>query len=87
MKYLLIILFSLQTLSASEWDVYLSEGNKAYSEGNYEDAIVHYSKIIENNVESGELYFNLGNAYYKMDEIGKSIYYHILILSTLNLGG
>ena len=76
MKYLLIILFSLQTLSASEWDVYLSEGNKAYSEGNYEDAIVHYSKIIENDVESGELYFNMGNAYYKLDEIGKSIYYY-----------
>ena len=76
MKYLLIILFSLQMLSASEWDVYLSEGNKAYSKGNYEDAIVHYSKIIENDVESGELYFNMGNAYYKLDEIGKSIYYY-----------
>ena len=76
MKYLLIILFLFQMLSASEWDVYLKEGNKAYSEGKYEDAVMHYSKIIENEVESGELYFNLGNSYYKLDEIGKSIFYY-----------
>lgn len=76
MKYLLIILFSVQMLSASEWDIYLQEGNKAYSAGNYEDAVSHYLKIIENKFESGELYYNLGNAYYKMDEIGRSIYYY-----------
>jgi len=63
-------------LAASEWDVYLNEGNKAYSDGKYEDAIIHYKKILENDFESGELYFNLGNAHYKLDEIGKSIYYY-----------
>ena len=76
MKYILIILLSFQMLAASEWDVYLNEGNKAYSDGKYEDAIIHYSKILENDFESGELYFNLGNAHYKLDEIGKSIYYY-----------
>ena len=76
MKYLLIFLFSFQLTYASEWNVNLRDGNKAYSEGKYEDAVIHYSKIIENDVESGELYFNLGNAYYKLDEIGKSIYYY-----------
>ena len=76
MKYILIILFSVQMLAASEWDVYLKEGNRAYSNGKYEDAVTHYSKILENDFESGELYFNLGNAYYKLEEIGKSIYYY-----------
>jgi len=76
MKYLLIFLFSIQLTFASEWDVYLNDGNEAYSEGKYEDAVIHYLKIIKNDVESGELYFNLGNAYYKLDEIGKSIYYY-----------
>jgi len=76
MKYILIILLSFQMLAASEWDVYLNEGNKAYSDGKYEDAIIHYKKILENDFESGELYFNLGNAHYKLDEIGKSIYYY-----------
>lgn len=76
MKYILIIIFFVQVIHASEWDVYFKEGNDAYADGKYEDAITNYLKIIENNVESGELYFNLGNAYYKMDEIGKSIYYY-----------
>ena len=76
MKYILIILFCVQMLAASEWDVYLKEGNKAYSNGKYEDAVTHYYKILENDFESGELYFNLGNAYYKLEEIGKSIYYY-----------
>ena len=76
MKYFIIFIFTIQFVSASEWDVYLNEGNKAYSAGKYEDAVLHYSKIIENDIESGELYFNLGNAYYKLDEIGKSIYYY-----------
>ena len=76
MKYILVFTFLIQSVFASEWDVYLKEGNKAYSEGNYEEAVVHYSKIIDNNIESGELFFNLGNAYYKLDEIGKSIYYY-----------
>lgn len=76
MKYILVFTFLIQSVFASEWDVYLKEGNKAYSEGNYEEAVVHYSKIIDNNIESGELFFNLGNAHYKLDEIGKSIYYY-----------
>jgi len=76
MKYILIILLSFQMLSASEWDVYLKEGNNAYSEGKYEDAVTQYLKILENDFESGELYFNLGNANYKLDEIGKSIFYY-----------
>jgi tetratricopeptide (TPR) repeat protein len=76
MKYTLLFILLIQTAFASEWDVYLQEGNKAYSEGRYEDAIENYSKIIDNKVESGEVYFNLGNAYYKLDEIGKSIYFY-----------
>ena len=76
MKKLLLILLLIQPLVASEWDIYFDEGNKAYSKGNYEDAVMHYTKILENGRESGELYFNLGNAYYKMDQIGKSIYYY-----------
>jgi tetratricopeptide (TPR) repeat protein len=76
MKYLLIFLVPFQIVYASEWDIFLNEGNKSYSEGRYEDAIIQYSKIIENKIEGGELYYNLGNAYYKLNEIGKAIFYY-----------
>ncbi len=76
MKYIILLLLIVQSAVASEWDSYFNEGNKAYKEGKYEESVNFYLKIIENNVESGEVFFNLGNAYYKLDEIGRAILYY-----------
>jgi hypothetical protein len=52
-------------------------GNKAYVDGDYKRAAEEYSAIIEGGEYSMSLYYNLANAYFKMNEIGKSIlYYH-----------
>lgn len=48
----------------------------AYNEGNYEQAAESYLKILENEQHSPELYFNLGNCYYKLNHIAPSIYYY-----------
>jgi tetratricopeptide (TPR) repeat protein len=48
----------------------------AYNEGNYEDAIGFYEDILEQGEHSAALYFNLGNAHYKKNEIAPSIYYY-----------
>lgn len=47
----------------------------SYNEGKYEKAVENYLKIIESGEHSAALYYNLGNSYYKMKEIGPSIYY------------
>ena len=52
------------------------EANRIYAQGDYQSAVDLYLKIIEQGVESGEVYFNLGNAYYKLDQIGFSILYY-----------
>jgi len=54
---------------------FFSEGNQFYNEGNYQKAIDSYGKIIDQNIYSVELYFNLGNAHYKLNNIAESIYY------------
>ena len=51
------------------------EGNSFYNNGNYEQAIEKYSSIIKSGYESSELYYNLGNSYYKLNDIANSIFY------------
>jgi len=52
------------------------EGKEHYRNGKYQQAIDSWNKIIENGQTSPELYFNLGNAQYKLNQIGPSIYYY-----------
>lgn len=50
-----------------------NNANQQYAKGDYEKAIELYQNILNTNVESSELYFNLGNAYYKTNKIGLAI--------------
>lgn len=71
-KYLLI-LFSLQTSIVFASTIELQEQARiAYSNGDYAQAISLY-KTISQDGESDKLYYNLGNAYYKDNQIGKAI--------------
>ena len=49
------------------------QANQLYLQAKYPDAIAQYEKIVQSGFESGELYFNLGNAYYKSGNIQKAI--------------
>lgn len=48
------------------------EANALYQEGQFEAAIEKYEEILAADYESGELYYNLANAYYKTGNIGKA---------------
>ena len=49
-------------------------GNEAYNQGLYEKAKNFYVKVLDENLHSAELYFNLGNSYYRMQDIGQAIW-------------
>ncbi len=49
------------------------EADSLYDKGLYAEAADAYEAIIANNGVSADLYYNLGNAYYKLDEIARSI--------------
>jgi tetratricopeptide (TPR) repeat protein len=73
-----IITFCLVCLRISfgfsqNYNVVFDSANSYYSKGNYDKAIQLYERILTENVEAPELYFNLGNAYYKTDRIGLAI--------------
>lgn len=72
-KILFFTLFtSLICLGQDPEDLF-REGNIAYNKGDYDRAIVYYDSISSFGVHSPELYFNLGNAYYKKNAIASSI--------------
>ncbi|MDX1349146.1 MAG: hypothetical protein R3279_02800 [Putridiphycobacter sp.] len=68
------IFFCLWTYGSSNS---VQQADSAYQAHNYELAIKIYSEIIATHQHSAALYFNLGNAYYKNNELGKAIWaYH-----------
>ncbi len=62
---------SAQTVAKAEFSKAL--GDSAYSQGRYDDAIRIYETVIENDGCSADIYYNLGNAYYRNNMIGKAI--------------
>jgi tetratricopeptide (TPR) repeat protein len=49
-------------------------GNDLYKAGKYEQAIDAYGSVLKTNQHSSELYFNLGNCYYKLNKVAPAIY-------------
>lgn len=47
--------------------------NADYSRSDYPAAIEGYSSILDSGLESGNLYYNLGNSYFKNGELGRAI--------------
>ena len=52
------------------------QANDLYNSGYYKEAIDRYDSILVEDQHSAELYFNLANCYYKLNEIGPSIFYY-----------
>ncbi|MEI8084752.1 MAG: tetratricopeptide repeat protein [Paludibacter sp.] len=65
-----ILSFSLLALAQTGA---VKQANESYSKGQYQQAAKQYEEILVNEGVAPELYYNLGNSYYKMNEIGRSI--------------
>jgi len=52
------------------------QGKELYKAEKYQEAINSWMKILDNKKHSASLYYNLGNANYKLNNIGPSIYYY-----------
>jgi hypothetical protein len=50
--------------------------NGLYEKGKYEEAANEYNKILEMGLQSGPLYYNLGNTYFKLGMLGKTILFY-----------
>ena len=57
----------------SELRAFFQAGNQAYSEERFAVAADLYEKALGSGSASGPLYYNLGNAYFKLNDLGKAI--------------
>lgn len=75
-RLLLLFVLLISFIGTAQNDTLFEKATVAYNEGNYDAALDNYHKIIATGEHSSSLYFNLGNTYYKKNEIAPSIYYY-----------
>jgi len=74
----LLFIFTLLTFKtyASDPDSLMATANNAYNEGLYDSAINVYHVIEKENLQSAGLFYNMGNAYFKNNDIASAILYY-----------
>jgi tetratricopeptide (TPR) repeat protein len=70
---LIAAVFVNQQARADEGAVQFEQANQLYRTGDYKKAADIYEQIVTNGYESPDLYFNLGNAYFKLKNIPLAI--------------
>lgn len=70
---LLCLLLSHNIFADSKDDLLFKEANNLYLKQSYFQAIEKYEQLISDNIISFEVYYNLGNAYYKTGNYTKAI--------------
>jgi tetratricopeptide (TPR) repeat protein len=51
----------------------IDSANAAYARGDYEKAAALYENLLASGAEAPALYYNLGNAYFRLNKLGKAI--------------
>jgi tetratricopeptide (TPR) repeat protein len=69
----LITLFSIMPLPAADTAPRFDQANKFYEQGKYADALSAYDKLLEAGNLTEALYFNRGNALFKLGQLGRAI--------------
>jgi len=69
---LLILLFPANAVYGSDDDIWI-KANSAYDQNNFDSAIEGYRLLLEHGIRQPEVYYNLGSAYFKNDQLGMAI--------------
>jgi tetratricopeptide (TPR) repeat protein len=62
------------SINAQTNDELFDQANELYRNSKFTESIAIYEQIEKQGLVSSELYFNLGNAYYKINKVAASIY-------------
>jgi len=69
---LTVVMPSLAQTEVSPTEAML-RANRSYEAGQFAEAIFIYEAIVDAGIHNSDLYYNLGNAYFKQGELGKAI--------------
>jgi len=82
MRWLLLVLGGLSLLGRpagaqpDSLDQRFEAATTAYTQGQYARAVDAYRALLADGYTSGALYYNLGNAYVRLDQLGQAIRYY-----------
>ncbi|MBW6515665.1 MAG: tetratricopeptide repeat protein [Candidatus Cloacimonetes bacterium] len=73
---LVLLAVTLQLSAIFDNDEIFQRGVNAYQERNYELALQSFLHLTEEGVVNAKLYYNIGNTYFRLDNIGHAILYY-----------
>jgi tetratricopeptide (TPR) repeat protein len=76
MRILIFLFLFVKIVSAVELEGVFQKGNEHYLKGEYQESIKIYESIAEKGYQGKSLYYNLGNAYFRIGKIGLAILYY-----------
>ncbi len=74
--FVLVCLIASSAAFAGNRDSLWMKANNAYSLGEYTTALEYYRQIEDKGYMSAKLWYNIGNAYYKLQDDGRAILYY-----------
>ncbi|MBN1560580.1 tetratricopeptide repeat protein [candidate division KSB1 bacterium] len=69
----LLVMIAVSACMADQTSYIFQQGVDAYQQHDFEAAVNHFEAALQYGQASAAVYYNLGNAYYKLDQIGKAI--------------
>ena len=78
LERIIIVFFMMGVLNVcaqNSSEELFEQGNAAYNDGDFTKAISLYVQTLDMGSHSAALYFNMGNAYYRLNNVAESIYY------------
>lgn len=74
-QIIVVLIFISLTIVKADINLVMQKGNEFYKNNQYQLAIDEYNKLIKQGYEGTSIYYNLGNAHYRLGKIGYAILY------------
>ncbi len=68
-----LVACTTQRASSAVSGAQMAEANILYEEGRFSEAVERYQALVDAGVQNGRLYYNLGDAYFKLNDLGRAI--------------
>lgn len=73
---ILSIILYFKLFASGSYKPILDSAFQNYKKGNYQKALEYYQKIEQQGLSSAYLYYNIGNSYFRLNQISKAILYY-----------
>lgn len=78
----LVFVHEIGFANAKHYEEIFEKANVEYANGNFNEALKYYNEILDAGFYSANVYFNVGNTYFKLQRIPESILYYEKALHT-----